>query len=71
MMVVASYVEGKELWEDQTEQHILVRICNYGEVVTFASLLDVAQVVDRSEYHLLVDTTTDVHPKVYLDDTLM
>jgi len=62
-------LEGNN-WEDQTEQHILVRIENYGEVVTMQSLLDVAQIVQNSEYHLLVDTTTSAHPMVYLDDTL-
>ena len=54
-------------WEDQTLQHVLVRICNQGEVVTIPSLLDVAQVVQQSEYHLLVDTTSGEHPMVYLE----
>jgi len=57
-------------WEDQTLQHVLVRICNYGEVVTIPSLLDVAQVVQQSEYHLLVDTTAGDHPMVYLEGPL-
>ena len=73
MLAMECVRDGKEFWEDQTQEQIIRRVVDHGEVVSMHSINDACNIVEyaqRMGYEILFDPSGEhillvPGPKVY------